>query len=384
MTSHTFISEMSTRRQFVLQSSATAVLAAAAAPFSRGKHVSTVETEPMKTYRIPHTDLVVSRIAYGCAEMGGAWDNSPISDADIAKADRVVHTAHDYGITLFDHADLYTLGKSEIVFGEVLKRSPGLRNRIIIQSKCGQVFADEARKFEGGVRVDLSGEHIVRSVDGSLKRLGTDRLDVLLLHAPTTLMRADEVAQAFETLHRSGRVRYFGVSNFTGTQIKLLKKTVRQPLIANQVRLGLGNVSLLSYGLEFTLSIAGAQHAVQPYGDIASSGTFDYCRLQDVQIQAYSPLRGIEWNPKGDASPQVKALAQKLRDVAQLRNCAPAVVGLSWLLHHPAGVLPITGATSPEHIIENCAADRLVLSDDEWYALLAAATDAESRSARDS
>lgn len=366
---------MTTRRSFLVQSS---MIAAAGPMLARGEGPAPTADMPRETYRIARTDLVVSRIAYGCAELGGAWDDTPVSRSDIAKADRLVHTAYDNGIALFDHADLYALGKSESVFGEVLRNSPGFRNRIIIQSKCGQVLADAARKTAGPVRVDLSARHIVQSVEGSLGRLGTDWLDILLLHAPTTLVRPDEVAGAFDTLHRSGKVRHFGVSNFTAQQVHLLSKGVRAPLIANQVPVGLGNPGLLRYGEEFTLALAGVRRTVQPFGDLAASGTFDYCRSEGIRVQAYSPVRGITWEPKDDAGPGIKALAQKLKELAEEKGCTPPAVALAWLLHHPAGILPITGSGNPTHIAENCAADRIALTDDEWYSLFAAAADAET------
>ena len=216
----------------------------------------------MNTYKIPHTDLVVSRIAYGCSMFG--WDKLPALTkaaamagfkwVSISDAVRLVSTAYDNGITLFDLADIYAFGNTEVYFGEVLKQSPGLREKIVIQSKCGQRLPDEPYPDEPA-RVDLSREHIVSSVEGSLKRLDTDHLDILLLHVPDALVEPEEVAQAFEDLKRNGKVRYFGVSNYTPTQIALLKKYVSQPLVANQVHLGLGHPYAITGGMEFTLEV---------------------------------------------------------------------------------------------------------------------------------
>jgi predicted oxidoreductase len=182
----------------------------------------------MKTSQIPHTDLLISRIGYGCAGLVG-WDKTLVSTDEINKASRVIHTAYEHGITLFDHANLYAFGKSEATFGEVLKRVPGLRDKIVIQSKCGQSFPEDWQPGSP-VRVDLSHEGIVRSVEGSLKRLATDYLDILLLHLPDALMEPQDVAAAFDELHRAGKVRYFGVSNHTAAQIQVLKECLRQPL----------------------------------------------------------------------------------------------------------------------------------------------------------
>jgi len=334
----------------------------------------------MKTYQIRHTDLIVSRIAYGCASLAG-WDYNPLNAEDQALAGRLIHTACEHGINFFDHADLYAFGKSEAVFGQVLKASPGLRQKIILQSKCGQVFPPGWQMGQP-IRVDLTREHIVSSVEGSLKRLGTEHLDILLLHAPSTLVEPEEVAQAFDELHESGKVRYFGVSNHTAAQIQLLKKAVRQPIIVNQIHLGLGYADAFTDGVEFTVELAQAATANECYLGVSGAGTIDYCRLQDIQIQAWSPLRGDLLNPKADSPPELKAAAQKLTELAAVKQSTPAALALAWLLHHPAGIVPITGASTVKHLIENCAADRVSLSNEEWYDLLAAAADIKSRAIR--
>jgi predicted oxidoreductase len=367
---------MPTRRTFLTQSAAAGLfaagsirLAAAASP-GAGAGPKT----PMKTYKIPQTDLVVSRIAYGCAGLA-PWGNEPLSAADLSRATTVINTAYDNGVTLFDHADIYAGGKAETVFGQILKQSPGLREKIVLQSKCGQ------KVMPGGVvHADLSRAHIVGAVEGSLRRLGTDRLDLLLLHIADSLVEPDEVAQAFDALHRGGKVRYFGVSNHNATQIQLLKKSVRQPLVANQIHLGLGHPDALSDGMEFTAGVAkSARNSGDGHMSVSAPGTIDYCRLHDIQVQAWSPLRGGLLNPPADASPELKQTAQLLAEMARNKNATPASLALAWLLRHPAGIVPITGASRPEHIVENCAADRVELSRDEWYSLFAAATDLKSR-----
>lgn len=368
---------VSNRRTFLLQATATTITALADIKTSCGAtRQGGLRKTSMKTYRIPHTDLVVSRIAYGCASLTD-WDNNPLSAQDTARAARVVHTAHDNGITFFDHADLYAFGKSEEVFGQVLKESPGLRQKIVIQSKCGQVFPPGWQSGKP-IRVDLTREHIIRAAEGSLKRLGTDYLDILLLHAPSTLVQPEEVAQAFDDLYGGGKVRYFGVSNYNAIQIQLLKKTMRQPIVANQIHLGLSFADALTDGLEFPLELTLGTGGGR-YASVSGPGTLDYCRLQDIQIQAWSPVRGHVVRPEADAPSDIKVVAQRLAEVVQAKQNTPAAVVLAWLLHHPAGIVPITGATSPEHIIENCAADRVSLSNDEWYDLLAAAADVKAR-----
>ena len=365
-----------------------------------------MKSASMRTCKIPRTDLEVSRIAYGCgalasigrpkpptAEDGAEaiakfkaahstetiekWKREPLSADVIDKAARMVHAAHDHGITLFDHADIYGFGKAEEAFGEVLRRSPGLRDRIVIQTKCGICFARERYKPLPGDphRLDLSREHIVRSAEGSLKRLGTDHIDILLLHRPDALVEPAEVAQAFDELHASGKVRYFGVSNHTPMQIELLQKYLDQPLVVNQVQVSLAFPHLIAEGLD-----ANRDDSVRlTRGYSGADGTLDYCRVHDIQIQAYAPLRGGNrvlpphlLNPPVEAPPSVKRAAKVLADMAEKKATTRAALALAWLLRHPARIVPIIGASHPEHVIEDCAADRVTLSPEEWYELFVA------------
>jgi len=348
----------------------------------------------MKTYSIPHTDLIVSSIAYGGLSLGGKWDYEPVEPDMIARASTLVRTAYESGITLFDLADVYAFGKAETALGEVLNQSPGLRNNIVIQTKCGQRFVDEPRHGDPP-RVDLSREHILRSVEGSLKRLSTDRVDILLLHMPDALAEPEEIARAFDELHRSGKVRYFGVSNFTADQIELLLRRLHQPLVVNQLRLGLSYFYPISDGLEFTLaSIENSKLLARfikgeplPSRDVQrgylsgfGSGTLDYCRGRDIQVQAYSPLRfNSLLDRSGLSTPQLKACAELLSEIAKRYQTLPATIALAWLMRHPAHVVPIIGTASPQRIIEACAADRVTLTREEWYALFGAAADIQSR-----
>jgi predicted oxidoreductase len=276
----------------------------------------------------------------------------------------VIRTAYEQGITFFDTADVYGHGKSELALGQVLKDISGSRRRLVIQSKCSI--------REGGV-IDSSREHITNAVEGSLKRLGTDYLDILLLHWPDTLVEPEEVGRAFDELHNAGKVRYFGVSNYSPYQIELLRKHVRQPLIANQIQLGLAH-----WYTDPGASKAAITHGAE--GVIA----LDYCRLQDIQVQAYSPLKGANvgkppslLNPPADASPEVRKTVDALQEIARNHDTSPAAIMLAWLLHHPAGIVPIIGATKVEHVVDNCAADRVQLSRTEWYSLLRAAAPIE-------
>ena len=359
---------MSTRREFLTQAAAATFLAEAAAPGSTAEPkaaagTAAASTKPLgalKTYTVPHTDLVVTRLAYGNA-MIGMDSNSPDF---IAQSVPVIRAAYEQGITFFDTADVYGHGKSELALGQVLKDLPGSRRRLVIQSKCSI--------REGGV-IDSSREHITSAVEGSLKRLGTDYLDILLLHWPDSLIEPEEVARAFDELHGAGKVHHFGVSNYNPYQIELLRNHVRQPLVANQIQLGLAH-----WYTDPGASKAAITHGAE--GVIA----LDYCRLQDIQVQAYSPLKGANigkppnlLNPPADASPEVRKTVDALQEIARNHDTSPAAIMLAWLLHHPAGIVPIIGATKVEHVVDNCSADRVQLSRTEWYSLLRAAAPIE-------
>jgi predicted oxidoreductase len=308
----------------------------------------------MKTQPIPNSDLEVSRIGYGCMQLSQAWDGAPVTAGEVSRAVELVECAVDQGVTLFDHADIYARGKSESVFGEVLRLRPELRDRIVLQSKCGIRFADDPQP---GVpaRYDFSRQHLVHSVEGSLRRLRTAHLDLLLLHRPDPLAEPAEVAAAFDELHRSGKVRHFGVSNHAASQISLLRNYVHQPLVVNQIELSLLHHSPIS---ETVL----ANHPGATYS--GATGLLDYCREHDIMVQAWSPLGG------GRLAGPVTALAAQL---AQAKGVATEAVLLAWLLKHPAAIQPIVGTTNVERLAGSCQADETDLTREEWYSLLAAA-----------
>ncbi len=318
----------------------------------------------MKAYHISKTDLSVSRIGYGCMNIGGRWDQLTFSEAEKSLAKRLVMKAVENGINFFDHADIYTRGKSEAIFGEVMNEMPGLRDQIVLQSKCGILFPGDPRPEDPG-RYDFSYEHIVRSVEGSLRRLCTDRLDILLLHRPDPLVEPEEVARAFSELHGSGKVRYFGVSNHTGPQIELLQRYVEQPLVVNQVELSLLHADLINEGI--VANQVGGRYS-------AAAGTLDYCRLHDILIQAWAPMAGGKViTPPAEAAPQVRETAALVGAFAEAYRTAPEAIALGWLLRHPAGIQPLVGTTNPERLAASCLADGVQLSREEWYRLFTAA-----------
>jgi predicted oxidoreductase len=317
----------------------------------------------LKTYRIPQTDLEVSRIALGCMNMGGEWNYTPLTAEQRLRAVKLIETAYEQGINFFDHADIYAVGKSETVFGEVLQQLPGLRDKIILQSKCGIRFSDDPTPGNTG-RYDFSRDHIMRAVEGSLRRLQTGYLDILLLHRPDPLVEPEEVAQAFEELHQSGMVRYFGVSNHTGAQMALLKRFVTQPLVINQVELNLLHVHLISDGIV-------ANREWSEYA--AAGGILDYCRLYNILTQAWAPLAdGRLIDPPAGAEARVHKTVALVTKLAGARGVSKEAIVLAWLLRHPAPIQPIIRTTNPDCIIASCQADQVNLSREEWYDLFVA------------
>lgn len=317
----------------------------------------------MKTYKIPHTDLEVSRLAYGTWHMGGSWDHTPPTDELKARADLLIKTAVEHGINHIDLADIYTKGKSDAVVGYALAQNPGLREKLVLQAKCGIQLGGEPQADDPG-RYNFDYDHIVGAVEGTLKRLGTDYVDLLALHRPDPLIEPEEVAKAFDHLQTSGKVRYFGVSNHNAGQMALLQKFVEQKLVLNQVELNLLHHQLISDGI--VANMDGHYTAVH--------GTLDYCRLNDIMIQAWSPVAGGQLlSPAEDAPDNIKATAALIAELAEKHSTTKEAIAVGWLLRHPAGIQPIVGTLKAERIGQTAPADDVQLSRVEWYNLLAAA-----------
>ncbi len=318
----------------------------------------------MDKYLIPNTDLEVSKIAYGCMGLGQIWDSSPLTDNVISSAIDSVSTAVEQGITLFEHADIYANGKSELAFGKVLKENKSFRDNMIIQSKCGIRFKSDPNPNSPG-RYDFSYEHIINSVDGSLTRLGIEHLDILLLHRPDPLMEPEEVAKAFDELQKNGKVRHFGVSNFNHGQMTLLQNSLDQPIVINQIEISLLHHHVINDGI-LTNQLSGKY--------AAATGILDYCRMKDILVQAWSPVAlGKIFNPVSDENENVKELAEQISFYANEKHTTKEAIALAWLLKHPVGIQPIIGTTNPERITNSCKADEIELSREEWYTLFALA-----------
>ena len=300
----------------------------------------------MNTIKIARCDLDASEIALGCMRIAS------LSNQDIAT---LIHTALDAGITFFDHADVYGGGKSEEKFAEALDMTPRLRDTMILQTKVG------IRKGS----FDFSKEHILEAVEGSLNRLRTDHLDVLLLHRPDALVEPEEVAEAFTILHDSGKVKYFGVSNQNPMQIELLTKFVKQPLSINQLQLSITNTGMIDAGINVNMKIDSSI--------VRDGSILDYCRLKEITIQPWSPFQygffeGVFLD--NDKFPELNA---QINTIAASRGVTNTAIAIAWLLRHPARMQPILGTTNPTRVKDACKASDVKLTRQEWYAIYLAA-----------
>ncbi|MFC5470617.1 aldo/keto reductase family oxidoreductase [Cohnella suwonensis] len=301
-----------------------------------------------------------SQLALGCMGLGGGWNDNPVSAADVKQAHEAIDAALSIGIDLFDHADIYGFGKSEQVFGLALKDRPELRDKIILQSKCGIRLGtpDYPR-----TRFDFSKEHIVSSVDGSLSRLGVEKIDILLLHRPDPLAEPEEVAEAFAELKREGKVGRLGVSNMSAAQMGFLQASLDEPLVANQIEMSLLKLDWLN----------SVVHVNQEEGKMSNfpEGTIEYCRLNDVQIQAWAPLaRGLySGKDVSGEKPSVRETAALVAKLAEEKGTTRETIVLAFLMRHPANVQPVIGSANPERIVACSDAVKIVLSREEWYHL---------------
>lgn len=306
-----------------------------------------------------------SSVAFGCMGLGGSWDSSPISAADIKKTHEVIDTAIDAGITLFDHADIYTFGKAEQVFGEVLKARPELLELISIQSKCAIRFEDTSAPQ----RYDCSPEWIISSVENSLSRLNIEQLDILMLHRPDPLMEPDLIAQAFDTLADSGKVKNFGVSNMQHHQMSFLSSALSQPLVVNQVELSLSHLAWLEEGVT-------SGNSGEPVTNYAA-GTLEYCRQNNIQLQSWGCLsQGLFTGRDISQEPlHIQKTADLVSKLAAEYQVSKEAIVLSWLMRHPANIQPVIGTTNIDRIKACSAADKIKLTREHWYELWLCARD---------
>lgn len=319
-----------------------------------------------------------SNLIYGCMEIGGRWDASPLDDTVRRDGFAALDAAVDAGYTVYDHADIYCYGKSELLFGEWLREHPGLREEIVIQSKCGIRIPNTEPQYpkrsgepygrvSDTVVYDFSYHHIVRSVEASLSRLGIDYLDILLLHRPDPLVQHEEVARTFDDLHRAGKVRTFGVSNHSAAQIDLLRAVIDHPIAVNQMEIGLAHPDLLVAGT------AGNQR--EPGYPLRERSVVEDAMMQGVQLQAWSSLsRGVySGRPNDEDDSCVTKASAIVASLAEKYETTREAIVLAWVMRHPAGILPIVGSTNPARITAASNAGETVLEREEWYELVAAA-----------
>lgn len=311
----------------------------------------------------PFTGRPASRVALGCMHFGG---NRRLGEHDEAENHRksrgALETALEENINFFDHADIYADGKSEEMFGTLIREMRIPRDSILMQTKCGIRFAGEPNA-EDPARYDFSKEHILRTVENSLRRLRTDWIDILLLHRPDALMEPDEVAATFAKLHAAGKVRAFGVSNHTPAQIDLLRDALPFPLVANQVEINLLKTSLL----DSAIVSAGREPAPGHPAD----GSLEHHRLHGMVTQAWAPLAyGYLSGRKPDTDDRrIQSAAALVREIAAAHGVLAESIVIAWLLRHPAKIHPIVGTRDPDRIRACARATAVRLSREEWYRL---------------
>lgn len=302
-----------------------------------------------------------SRLIYGCMGLGGGWNDKPATKADISQARSIIDTVLSLDINVFDHADIYTFGKAETVFGEALKQAPELKDKMIIQSKCAIRFEDDL----GPKRYDFSANHIHTSVEGILSRLGIEQLDILLLHRPDPLMELDEVAGTLKLLQQQGKIKHVGVSNMHGHQINYLQSALSTPIIANQLEMSLGFRDWLEDGIT-TNSAANRDTGYAP-------GTLEYCMMNNVRLQAWGSLAQGRYTGAKVENSNDRATADLVAQLAGEYQTTPEAIALAWLMRHPANIAPVLGSTNIDRIKASQKAEDVHLSREHWYKLFESA-----------
>ena len=301
----------------------------------------------MRTMRLGLSNLQVPNIAVGCMR---------ITRLSNPEAERFIQASLEGGANFFDHADVYGEGASEQIFADAIHMDASVREKIFIQSKCG---------IRKEIAFDFSKKHILEAVDGSLKRLKTDYLDVLLLHRPDALMEPEEIAEAFDILQSNRKVRNFGVSNLNPMQIELLKKSVKQPLITNQLQFSITNTNMMTQGLHVNML---DDAAVNRDGSI-----LDYCRLNDITIQAWSPFQYGFFEGVFLDNKKFPVLNVKIDEIAAKYGVSNTTMAIAWILRHPAHMQPVTGTMNIGHLQDCIAASDVCLTREDWYAIYLAA-----------
>jgi predicted oxidoreductase len=308
----------------------------------------------MKTMRIGKSELTGSRLAYGCWRLAGSWNPAEVTAETLATGRAAARAAYESGYTLFDLADIYCHGKCEELFGEVLREVKGMRERVIVATKCG-IRRPGNPTPDAPARWDFSGDYIVKACESSLQRMQIETIDLLMLHRPDYLADPHEIAGAFVQLRDAGKVRCFGVSNFRPSLVSALQAACPLPLAVNQVE-----ISLL-------------QRAA------FEDGMLDQCLERQITPMAWSPLGagllgdGARRLLVSQEAYEKDAALKVLDEIAKIRGVSRTVIAYAWLLKHPSGIMPIVGSTNVERVREAVQAAEMELTREEWYRLLIAA-----------
>ncbi|TGL56930.1 oxidoreductase [Leptospira jelokensis] len=284
----------------------------------------------------PKHNFSISRLVYGIWRL----HEDPLG-ATVERIYEKIQTCLNFGIDTFDHADIYGDFENEERFGRVLEKHPSLKSKIKIITKCG--IQVPGSKFPTK-HYNTSKEHIRYSVERSLHKLKVDVLDVVLIHRPDPLMDPYEMSEVFDAIIKEGKVKHFGVSNFTTTQFQMLQSVYDRPLITNQV--------------EFSL------FCTEPLFD----GTFDQAIQFGFHPMVWSPTAGGRiFSPKTDTETQT---LQKLQVFAKEKGCSADQILYSWFLNHPAGLIPVLGTNDLKRIQSAAECFSYPLTRVEWFTLL--------------
>lgn len=300
----------------------------------------------MDSVYIADGKLKVSAIGLGCMRITGLGTKDAVRE--------LVDTAMDQGINLFDHADIYADGDSERIFGNAVKGIA--REKMVVQTKCG---------IRPGICYDFSKDHILKSVDESLKRLDMDYIDILLLHRPDTLMEPEETAEAFDILERQGKVRYFGVSNQNSMQIELLNHYCSQKIMINQLQLSIAHCGIVDSGLNVNMQNAA--------GIGRDGSVLEYCRLKGIMIQAWSTFQYGFFEGVFLGNEKFPELNRRIDGLAEKYHVTNSAIAIAWILRHPAGIQALIGSVKKQRIEEICKACDVKMTREEWYSLYMAA-----------
>lgn len=300
----------------------------------------------MKYYEITG-ELRLPRVIMGCMR---------ISQMEYRELENLVMTAVENGVNHFDHADFYGNFQSEVRFGEVLANNPSLRDHIILQSKCG---------IRTTGFYDSSYEHIVNSVNNSLKKMNTDHLDCLLIHRPDALADVDEMARAFEDLEKSGKVQWFGVSNHNPLQIQVLQQAVKQPLLFNQMQLSIMHTPMIDQGINVNTRFEGAVDR--------DNGTLEYCKLKGIVLQTWSPFQYGFIEGAFLDNPEFPEINQVMDRVAEQYGISKTALAIAWLVRIPAKMQVIAGTTKPSRLLDIIRGAEVELARPDWYEIYRAA-----------